>query len=164
MEIDALGQKKKPMGKAKAPAKPAPVKKPAQRLAPHPFGGPLKTPSSSKAPPKPTPSTSRSQKTFYCYLCNKPGHFARNCKNDIRGLSPTHINNMQTALDVLYVKQGFQAEERPDIFQDELLDHPLYQEEVEEEAEEEVEESLIDFGEEENPEDQEETGEEQQDF
>ena len=71
---------------------------------------------------------------------------------------------MQTALDILYEKQGFQAEERPDIFQDELLDHPLYQEEVEEEAEEEVEESLIDFGEEENPEDQEETGEEQQDF
>ena len=150
MDLSAVTHAQRRGTKGKGPQKnssKSPLKKPAHpRLAPHPDGRLKPSSPSPRTTPKQPVASGSQGRTFLCYKCNQPGHFARDCPVTLRNLDRHHIQAMESALTLIYKDMGLEneAEEEDD---DEALLDPLTSMVLEEAAEEEEEETdLIDFG------------------
>ena len=141
----AQGRRTKGKGPQKNSSKP-PLKKPAHpRLAPHPDGRLKPSSPSPRTTPKQPVASGSQGRTFLCYKCNQPGHFARDCPVTLRNLDRHHIQAMESALTLIYKDMGLEdeAEEEDD---DEALVDPLTSmvlEEAEEEEEAETDLSTL---------------------
>jgi hypothetical protein len=129
MDVDAMkhGKGKGPQKKGQAKPKPLP-KKTSNRLAPHPNAA------SSSKPSFPS-STSKPRKGN-CFLCGKPGHFARDCRTSKEQVDMEYIREMFHAMEVATGEQD-QEEDTDDVLEEE--------EEESVQPEEEDQDDLISF-------------------
>ena len=112
MDVDALNHRKgKQPQKGKAAQKPKfPLKKGVGRLPPHPTASNLKNS---------TPIMPAAKKPFYCYVCDQPGHYARNCKASINQIDVEHIRQLGMAVETAFDSQTQEDEEEEDEQNDE---------------------------------------------
>ena len=133
MQVDAIRQRSiKGKGK-KVITKGKPSNK-ARRLAPH--------PNASGSTSKPSSSSKSSSKTaFVCYACNKPGHYARNCKTKNSEIPIEYIRSMGMMIEAFRDQQAedeeieegdSQSEEDSDEEEQSLIDLESNDEEEEE--------------------------------
>ena len=146
MQVDAIQQGKKRQqqpqqqsrkGPNTAHTKPPP-KRTNQRLTPHPTAA---SSSSNSRPPHNQSSGQTKKKPFYCFICDQPGHFTRDCKASINKLNIEHIQQLGLAAESMMDYQREEEDAMVDDLDDDLLAYF-------EGKEEEPEESLIDFDEE----------------
>ena len=139
MDVDAISHRKgkQPM-KSKQFSKPKTPSNPARRLPPHPNAS-----SSSKPPPNTSSNPQKSKRPFYCFLCNKEGHYARDCRTRIDQIDETHFKQILCAMDE-YQELRWQEEDGADQFGDAAFEEYAHGH-AEEEENEENEENLITF-------------------
>ena len=128
MDVDAIKHKgknipgRRPFPSRSAPAKPAqsrPPQKTRGRLPPHPTAGQPRASSSNSSAPK---------KTYNCFLCDKPGHFARECTAKLNQLDFEHIQQMSFAMEDLCELQSQEGDNHEEDEEDPLEEDPLNEE------------------------------------
>ena len=113
MQIDAIGDRRnkdhnRKTKKSKFQKKTITGKPPARRLPPHPnAAGSSKGSSSSK----PLSSKLSSKTAFNCFACNKPGHYAQNCKTKTTDIPIEYIRSMGCLLEAYRDQQAEEDEE-----------------------------------------------------
>ena len=125
MDVDAIELKGKnipgcrPLPSRSTPVKPAqsrPPQKTRGRLPPHPTAGQPRASSSNSSLPK---------KTYNCFLCDRPGHFARDCTAKLNQLDFEHIQQMSITMEDFCELQSQEGDNQEEDEEDPLEEDPL---------------------------------------
>ena len=128
MDVDAIKLKGKNVpGRCHLPSRSAPAK-PAQSRPPQKTRGHLPPHPTAGQPRASSSNSSVQKKTYNCFLCNKPEHYARDCTAKLNQLDLQHIQQISVAMEDFCELQSQEGDNHEEDEEDPLEEDPLNEE------------------------------------